>query len=152
MSITVYDQVTTAVQNDARRWSMEEATRQINNMTFLRNLPGQRNEVFYFSPENIVYVWMSTTKFVQSTTWSVQRRTVANAETPSIFVCMTFPQVDANGDAIPGPTLTRCLEPGILFLASVDRAQGDVFGLRGRKQPPFKLPIDRTTISALAGR
>jgi hypothetical protein len=147
-----YTTLVSSVPSEARRWSIDEVTRQITNTTFLRNVPGQRNEVYYFSPDRIVYTWSSATKFVESATWVVEMRTPPGSEKQSMFICMVFPRLDDKGTAVVGPTTTRCLEPAVLYIPSVDHAQGDAFAIRGRKQPPFTLPIERTTIAMLTSR
>ena len=144
-----YERLTPTVTNEARSWSVDETRRQISDMTYLRNVPGQRNEVFYFSPDNVVYSWATGKKFIETATWTVDMRKALGTETTQVFICMAFPQLDSSGAAIVGTPTTRCLDPAVLYTPAVDRTRGDAFGIRGRKQAPFALPVERTTITSL---
>ncbi len=144
-----YVSLTDTAQSDARAWSAAETTTQITDMTYLRNRPGIGNEVFYFSPDHVVYFWATGGKYVQTATWSVMSRTPPGASKASLFICMPFTDIDSSGNAIAGRVTTRCFDPAVLYIVSVDRTRGDVFGLRGRKQAPFALPIPRTTIATI---
>ncbi len=146
---TEYVTLSDTVASDARKWSADEIAAQITDMTYLRNRPGIGNEVFFFSPDHVVYTWSSGKKFVETATWSVVQRTPPTAPKASFFICMSFTDIDSSGRAIVGRVTTRCFDPAILYVVSVDRTRGDVFGLRGREAAPFELPIPRTTISTL---
>lgn len=144
-----YVSLTESVPSEARAWSAAEVTSQITDMTYLRNRPGVGNEVYYFSPDHVVYSWATGGKYVQTATWSVSSRTPLGTTKASLYICMPFTDIDSGGNAIAGRVTTRCFDPAILYVVSVDRARGDVFGLRGRKQAPLSLPIPRTTIATL---
>lgn len=144
-----YVRLAPGATNEARAWSGDEVVNQLSDMTYLRNIPGQRNEVYYFSPDRIAYLWTSGGKFVHSATWIADMRTPHGDSKPALYVCMAFPRVDSSGNAVVGTPLTLCLDPAVLYTPAVDRMRGDAFGIRGRKQPPFTLPIERTTITAL---
>ena len=146
---TEYVTLSDTVASDARKWSTDEVAAQITDMTYLRNRPGIGNDVFFFSPDHVVYSWGSGKKFVETATWSVVPRTPPTAQKASLFICMSFTDIDSGGKAIVGRVTTRCFDPAILYVVSVDRTRGDVFGLRGRKAAPFDLPIPRTTIATL---
>lgn len=145
-----YERLSPTVASEARNWSIDETTRQISDMTYLKNVPGQRNEVYYFSPEHVVYSWSTGKKFIETATWTVDMRKPISSDSPmAVYICMSFPQLDSNGTAIAGPTLTRCLDPALLYTPAVDRARGDAFGIKGRKQAPFQLGIERATIATI---
>ena len=144
-----YERLSPTVTNEARSWSMAETTRQISDMTYLKNVPGQRNEVYYFSPDHVVYSWATGKKFIETATWAVDMRKPVGTDATAMFICMAFPQLDSSGTAIVGTPTTRCLDPALLYTPAVDRARGDAFGIRGRKQAPFALPVERTTIASL---
>jgi hypothetical protein len=144
-----YERLSPTVASEARSWSVEETKRQISDMTYLKNVPGQRNEVFYFSPDNVVYSWATGKKFIETATWTVDMRKSLGSDTAAVFICMSFPQIDSSGAAIVGTPTTRCLDPAILYTPAVDRVRGDAFGIRGRKPAPFALPVERTTIASL---
>ena len=148
-SQTEYNTLNESVASDARGLSSSEISARISDTTYLRNRPGISNEVIYFAPDQVAYTWATGKKFVETATWTVVSRTPPSTTKASLFICMPFTDTDANGNAVPGRVTNRCFDPAVLYIAAVDRAKGDAFGLRGRKQAPFALPIQRTTIAVL---
>lgn len=148
-NITSYQLLAPTEKAEARNWTEEQIRQHISGTTFLRHTPGRGNQVLYFSPQNVMYGWAGKEKHIETATWSIALRTPVGREKAQLFVCMPLSGFDKDGNAIAGQVINLCLEPAMLYIPAVDHASGDVFGLQTRKIPPFELPLERTTISAL---
>jgi hypothetical protein len=113
----------------------------IGNQTTMTYDPGHGTQVEYVAADGTNYLWYPGNRVVLPGHWKVDGENICFAYGANTYNPVTHTR---GGDFECWPTAA--------YLGTiVERAPGDVFGLKGRKAVPFALTKARTTIAALKG-
>lgn len=113
----------------------------IGNQTTMTFDPGHGTQVEYVAADGTNYLWYPGNRVVLPGHWKLEGANICFAYGANTYNPVT-------GQHGPG---FEC-EPKSVYLGTiVERASGDVFGLRTRHAVPFVLGKARTTIAALRG-
>ena len=112
-------------------------------------------QVSYMAADGSIYLWFPGNPVVMRGAWTFEEtgayRPYAGRPVSEISVCFTYGPGTVNAfDGQRGGT--RCVPGAALATMSVERADGDLFGLSRRTEVPFVLPPERTTLTDLRKR
>jgi len=112
--------------------------------------PGHGTQVSYMNSEGAIFLWYPGNTVVLPGRWRIEEVTVAKQ--PHAALCFQYGANTYNPVTKERGSKWNCLPADLWARTTVDRADGDVFGLRWRKAPPFSLSSERTTIADLQKR
>ena len=106
-------------------------------------------QVEYLGAQGRSYLWYPGNRVILDGRWRYTPFRTASAVLPGI--CFAYGANSYN--PVTGARGGWECEPVAVYRAHVvETVAGDIFGLSTRPEPPFDLPADRTTLSALRGR
>jgi len=111
----------------------------IGNQTTMTFDPGHGTQVEYVAADGTNYLWYPGNRVVLPGHWKLEGANICFAYGANTYNPVT-------GQHGPG---FECERKADYLSHIVDRAAGDVFGLKGRGTVPFVLTKTRTTIAAL---
>ncbi|SFL31653.1 hypothetical protein [Methylorubrum salsuginis] len=135
--------------------SRAEAETSFVGKTRLVNAADRGVQVSYMAADGSVYLWFPGNPVVLRGTWTFEEtgayRPYAGRPVSETSVCFTYGPGSVNAfDGKRGGT--RCVPGAALATMSLERADGDVFGLSRKTEVPFVLPPERTTLTDLRKR
>jgi hypothetical protein len=110
-------------------------------------------QVSYIHPNGEILLWYPGNSVVLPGKWRLETRTVPAQPSKSYAnICFSYPTNSYNPATGIVGNQWQCMPAEVLHRLTVDRADGDVFGLRTRTAVPFRLSPERTTIAELKKR
>lgn len=137
------------------RMSRAEASSFFAGKTRVSSAFDRGSQVSYMAPDGTIYLWFPGNPVVLRGQWTLEEsggyRPYAGRPVSETNVCFFYGPNSPNAwtgqrgkpECLPAETLARW---------SQDRADGDVFGLSEKREVPFVLPPERTTIVELRKR
>lgn len=128
--------------------SLEEARRFFVCRTHMSFNSGHGTQVFFVGPDGTEFLWYPGNRVIVVAKWQlVQHATSSVPPIQYADLCFQYGANTYNPVTKQQGGQWNCRPAGVIAKGTVDRAQGDVFGLSRRL--PFILARDRTSIGAL---
>lgn len=147
---------------DAARFTVADAKAALANKTLLRLTPAHGPEVTYTTPDGQYFLWFPGSSVMVGGTWKSEEQdyrkkvrsggAVREFSGPMTMYCYEFRASAHNPVTGMMGSKTSCEVAGWAKVATVERADGDIFGLAGRSEVPFVLTRDIDSFAQIRAR
>jgi hypothetical protein len=141
-----------AVRQAPSALTESEAWKFFSCKTFMSFMPGHGTQISYRRPDGAIFLWYPGNTIVLSGRWKIVMRATSSLPPVSTDICFLYETNTYNPVTKRPGGDWQCMPADLLARFTVERADGDIFGLAVRRAVPFILPSEKSTIADLRTR